>query len=86
MPPAQQGLGEGGRIEFVWGEYVNTSGSTGGEIDPGCDDVIFANAINTAAAAAVQVQLNTASAGKFTITTPADVDGRWIAYCLHRKA
>ena len=72
-------------LEWVWGEYTNGVADTGGEIDPECDNVLFAIAQeHIVGAAEVQIELDTASAGKFTITTVADADGRWFALVAHK--
>lgn len=85
LPPNKR-YDEAARLEEAWGTYTNTSGSTGGEIDPECDNVLFAQAIDESGANAIRVQTDQGSAGKFTITTTADSDGRWRALLGHRKA
>lgn len=82
--PANKRYDEGNRLEEVWGTYVNNSSSTGGEIDPECDNIAFANATDEDAATAIRVQTEVASPGKFTITTAADSSGRWWAKVITR--
>jgi hypothetical protein len=85
-PPPMKRLDEAYRLERVWGTYVSDGGSTGGEIDPECDNVLFAQAADEDAAAAIRIQTDIASAGVFTITTAANSSGRWEALVAHRKA
>lgn len=84
-PPAQKRLTEAFRLERVWGDFTNGGSDTGGAIIPECDNVLFAQAIDESGANAIQIQLDTPSAGQFTITTTADHDGRWEALVAHRK-
>lgn len=83
--PHQKGFNYSGRIYEVGGQYTNGVADTGGVIDlnitGGFKDptILWADAIDSSGAAAIQVQLNTPSQGKVTITTTADHDGHWRA-------
>lgn len=88
LPPANKRYPDQGKMELIWGTYENTTGGdTGGEIDPGCDDVVHASISSSYTTPGVdpRIQLNTASAGKFTITTIAEHDGTWMALCQSRN-
>jgi len=68
-----------GDIQLVLGTYTNTSGSTGGAIVTGLNDVYFFDT-NCETSQADTVNLATESAGTVTITTVADEDGKWEAW------
>lgn len=82
--PSDKRLAEGGKLEEKWGTFTNDSGSTGGEIDLECDNVLYLDIIQeTASPAEPRIQLDTATAGKVTITTAADMTGRFKALCKY---
>jgi len=86
LPPVQQRLDEAYKMEMIWGDFANDSGSTGGEMDFECDNVLFCDAVDESASAAViRVQRDTSVAGKCTITTTADHSGRFLALVSHRR-
>lgn len=81
--PGQQGLTHSGTIYKIIGPYANDSGSTGGVIDLtgkfASPIIVWAEATDEDGTAAVQVQINTPTDGKITITTTADHSGQWKA-------
>ncbi len=85
MNPCYKTLPEQQQTKLLWGTFTNTSGSTGGEIDLGADQVVMAMAVPSTGANAVQIVLDSGSAGKITITTTADDDGRFMALVQKRK-
>ncbi len=65
-----------GNKKHAYGTYVNTGGSTGGEIKTGLTRVdTFSDSVSTSTPSTVAV----ISGGSVTITTTADQDGRWQA-------
>ena len=82
--PAVKRYAEGGRLEEKWGIWDGT-GVTTGEIDLECDNVLFCEVtIESATPVPVRVQLDTASAGKVTISEfTAGHAGRFKALCSY---
>lgn len=81
--PLRDGHGANkGPLYLAIGTFTSSGGGTGGEIDTEGDTVLYASAmVETATPADMQVELNTATAGKITLTTSADKVGSWMAVC-----
>lgn len=83
-PPSDKRLAEGGKLEEKWGTW-DGAGVTTGEIDLECDSVLFCEVtISSAISVPVRVQLDTATAGKVTISEfTSGHAGRFKALCKY---
>lgn len=83
-PPSDKRLPEGGKLEEKWGIWDGAAVTTG-EIDLECDNVLFCEVtISSATPVPVRVQLDTATAGKVTISEfTAGHAGRFKALCKY---
>lgn len=61
----------------IKGTFLNTSGSTGGDIHPGLRKIKTVNAFGSASGE-VNASITSSTSG-FTLTTDADIDGFWEA-------
>ena len=67
-----------GDLRVAMGTYTNASGSTGGAIVTGLNEVLFFST-NYMISQATTVNKITISGGTVTMTTVSDEDGQWIA-------
>jgi len=67
-----------GDLRVVMGTYTNASGSTGGAIVTGLNEVFYFNS-SCGTSQAATVNLVTISGGTVTMTCVSDEDGKWIA-------
>ena len=67
-----------GDLRVVIGTYTNASGSTGGAIVTGLNEIFYFNS-SCGTSAAANVNLAVISGGTVTMTTVSDEDGKWIA-------
>lgn len=86
MPPARTDQPEAGPQFKVWGTFVSSSGGTGGQIEPELDFINKANAGNSTDATGIQIEENVTGDGNFTITTNADISGRWECMGKRRRS
>jgi len=67
-----------GDLRVVMGTYTNASGSTGGAIVTGLNEVFYFNS-DCETSQAATVNLVAISGGTVTLTVVDDEDGKWIA-------
>lgn len=87
-PISQQGLPEAYRTEEIWGDWDGTAVTTGDLVLP-CDNVLFCQATDKEAAAAIQIEVDVdgsgAAPGSVKLTFTSGSSGRWKALVSHRR-
>lgn len=67
-----------GDLRFVFGTFTNASGSTGGAIVTGLNEIFYFNS-TCGTSQSGTVNLTTISGGTVTMTVVSDEDGLWMA-------